>query len=77
MSAEAGGAYFSPTLVAAALATLVSAAAALRTLVPADFTELRVVAVLRRTRVLAALVRETALRLASVAARSAGNGGPR
>src|SRR5215218_6968887 len=57
----------SPTLLAAALTALVSAAAALRALVPADFTDVRVVAVLRRTRVLAALVRETAARVASAA----------
>ena len=36
-------------------------------LVPAAFTDERVVAVLRRTRVLAALVRETAVWVASVA----------
>ena len=62
-----GGYFSSPTLLAAALTALVSAAAALRTLVPADFTDVRVVAVLRRTRVRAALVREAALRVASVA----------
>src|SRR5512132_4434718 len=59
--------YFSPTLVAASLTALVSAAAALRALVPAAFTDDRVVLVLRRTRVLAALVRETAVRVASAA----------
>src|SRR5512133_1966899 len=63
-----GRAYLSsPTLAAASLTALVSAAAARRTLVPADFTDERVVPALRRTRVLAALVRETALRVASVA----------
>src|SRR4029453_1196247 len=59
--------YLSPTLAAASFTALVSAAAALRALVPAAFTDDRVVRVLRRTRVLAALVRETAPRVASVA----------
>ena len=54
-------------MAAASLAALVSAAAALRTLVPADFTDDLVVLALRRTRVSAALVRETAVRVASVA----------
>src|SRR5215216_1386873 len=59
--------YFWPTLVAASLTALVSAAAALRAVVPAAFTDDRVVRVLRRARVLAALVRETAVRVASAA----------
>jgi hypothetical protein len=59
--------YLSPTLAAASLTALVSAAVARRTLVPADFTDERVVLVLRRARVLAALVWETALRVASLA----------
>src|SRR4030095_7026556 len=59
--------YFSPTLAAAALTALVSAAAGLRALVPALFADERVVAVLRRTRVLAALVLDTAVRVASAA----------
>src|SRR4030095_16367612 len=61
------GGYLSPTLAAASFTALVSAAAALRALVPAAFTDDRVVLVLRRTRVLAALVREMAVRVASAA----------
>jgi hypothetical protein len=58
---------FSPTLVAASLTALASAAAARRVLVPADFADERVVLALRRTRVLAALVWDTAVRVVSAA----------